>query len=39
MLRAKILVWIVLFLLALNLMAFVTRIMEKRMANNPFAAS
>lgn len=39
MLRAMILVWIVLLLVALNLMAFVTRIMEKRRPHNPFVES
>ena len=39
MLRAMILVWTVLLLLAVNLMAFVTRITEKRRPNNPFVES
>jgi hypothetical protein len=39
MLRAMILVWTVLLLLALSLMAFVTRIREKRRPNKPFVAS
>ena len=39
MLRAMIVIWILLLLLALNLMAFVTRITEKRRPNKPFVES
>lgn len=39
MLRATIVIWILLLLLALNLMAFVTRITEKRRPNKPFVES
>ena len=39
MFRAMIVIWIILLLLALNLMAFVTRITEKRRPNKPFVES
>lgn len=39
MLRAMIVIWILLLLLALNLMAFVTRITEKRRPHKPFVES
>lgn len=39
MVKAVILVWIVVLLLVLNLMAFVTRITEKRRPNDPFVES
>ena len=39
MLKAMIFIWIVVLLLALNLMIFVTRITEKRRPNDPFVES